>query len=598
MRSRLLVAAASLAAVLLAFVLDLDRTSPGPISAPHAALEALAGGASCAACHGRLGERLSAACGECHRGVSGSLAAGRGLHGGLDPALAADCGACHREHLGAEAPLVGESAFRRAGYAGRAAYDHAGLDFRPLGFHAELECARCHRNADAERLPAGEARFLGLSGACDACHDDPHGGRMERACSACHDQEHRFEDRSGFVHTGAFPLSGAHAGLSCGSCHERGGEHAVEVLLGSGPRPAARGCADCHGGPHGAEVLEGVAGALGLEPAASCGACHGSARGGFTGFDRISAPGSSAWSPGLHALTGFPLERPHDRLECSACHAGGAPDAPFAARFPGRSRKDCAACHDDPHGGTLDDSPLAPRGCVDCHGLDAFAPSRVGLEQHAGCGFELTGSHGAVACSGCHPALPGASPGGRRFRGTPRHCAACHVDPHRGRFDSARIVAAVPATREGRRDCARCHDELSFAPAREGFDHRWTGYELDGPHGRLECSACHPPGGNARLGPAAGVGCADCHGDPHLGQLAREGKTDCARCHAGPETLTFDHGRDARFALDERHASLPCGRCHQPWLLPGGAEVVRYRPLGVTCRACHGTVPDSGEEQR
>jgi len=58
--------------------------------------------------------------------------------------------------------------------------------------------------------------------------------------------------------------------------------------------------------------------------------------------------------------------------------------------------------------------------------------------------------------------------------------------------------------------------------------------------------------------------------------------------------MRFDHG-DSRFPLDDRHAALDCAACHKPWPLPdslGGGTAVRYRPLGLTCKDCHGTAQD------
>src|SRR6185436_14894692 len=87
---------------------------------------------------------------------------------------------------------------------------------------------------------------------------------------------------------------------------------------------------------------------------------------------------------------------------------------------------------------------------------------------------------------------------------------------------------------------------------------------------------------------AQGTRCADCHEDPHARQFAdAQGVTDCARCHAAdrPELSSFDHERDARFALGEAHAALECGACHATEERAGLA-VVRYRPLEIECKGC------------
>ena len=48
----LIVGAASLLGVLLVAFVNLRREAPGPVSAVHGAIEELAGGTNCAACHG------------------------------------------------------------------------------------------------------------------------------------------------------------------------------------------------------------------------------------------------------------------------------------------------------------------------------------------------------------------------------------------------------------------------------------------------------------------------------------------------------------------------------------------------------------------
>ena len=47
------------------------------------------------------------------------------------------------------------------------------------------------------------------------------------------------------------------------------------------------------------------------------------------------------------------------------------------------------------------------------------------------------------------------------------------------------------------------------------------------------------------------------------------------------------YGEPAYQPLDERHRTLDCGACHQPWPLRGGGEAIRYRPLGTECADCH-----------
>ena len=65
--------------------------------------------------------------------------------------------------------------------------------------------------------------------------------------------------------------------------------------------------------------------------------------------------------------------------------------------------------------------------------------------------------------------------------------------------------------------------------------------------------------------------------DDHSGRFG----TDCEGCHAeqGWKKTTFDHGRDAKLALEGAHRELTCLACH-----PG---VLGQEKLGKDCAACH-----------
>ena len=605
---RLWLGLASLALVLLVFRRDVAvATSPGPLSPTHERVAELTGPApeSCEACHGLHRSQMAAACAACHDDVSRQIARGTGFHGTMrsSEGSATDCARCHLEHHGSDLDLVTRASFARAGVPDPDAYDHGGLAFQPAGFHAELACEACHPNADRDVLDAGEARFAGLVPSCAGCHADPHEGRFERACEACHAQDRAFDDLGDFAHE-RFALVGAHAGLGCLACHERSSPHAIERIADADPPVAVRACQECHDSPHAEGFVRAVAAELALAPEASCAKCHdardpaleGGLAGGFARGARLERA--------LHAATGFALGSPHEQASCNACHPVGAS---FAERYPGRVASDCGVCHADPHEGQFAGGAfLAAAGrlegdCLACHAPEAFAPPEFGLEEHALTTFPLRGAHRAVACALCHETR---TPGGaRRFRGTAEACASCHADVHGGLFDGgsaaalAEALGGEPLERADPGGCARCHVESSFGDVdRREFDHAWTGFVLQGVHATLDCASCHPraphPDERGRtFALARGTSCEDCHVDPHAGQFAAGGRTDCARCHderASFAALDFDHGRDSRFALDARHASLSCSACHVPWPLPEGGEVVRYKPLGTSCQDCHG----------
>lgn len=621
------------------------RMGPGPLHPVHSRLAEIEGGARCEACH-RAGQGIDPAhCGKCHAPIAAQVAGGTGLHGNMTAAQRGRCELCHPEHHGDTAPLIAGHAFAAAGIPDPSRYDHAHVDFRLRGAHAAVRCTKCHIGSDAVEPPTG-GRFLGITQACQECHDDAHRGAFGGNCESCHGQERPWRESPGFRHE-ALALRDAHRRVACAECHPPGSARDVAALQ---ERPqAVRGCADCHADPHGPTAPK----ALQLERTVDCARCHA----------------ATQWATARptveqHASFGLPLRGNHAAAACASCHGdaqqaprwtGQAPaiescaachqhphadavialagegahgcagchadaDASFAAgridsgqhatigfalagphadvacaschggstwqqRFPGRRPEDCRACHEDPHGGQFAAEPRFAQ-CTACHLETSFRPVQFGTAAHARTAFPLTGAHDAVGCASCHHEVVA---GVRRFHGTSRRCSGCHTDVHAGRFDRA----GRPDVVEGRTDCARCHDTKSFSPVAAAFDHAsWTGHELAGAHARVDCAKCHPraalPGAaSMQLGKAAGTTCAACHTDPHAGQFAEAGATDCRRCHQ--ETTfapsTFDHAK-SRFPLEGVHAGLACGKCHLSYESAAGA-VVRYRPLGTTCGDCH-----------
>ncbi len=212
---------------------------------------------------------------------------------------------------------------------------------------------------------------------------------------------------------------------------------------------------------------------------------------------------------------------------------------------------------------------------------------------------------GALGCMKCHGRGAGARDGAR--------CLDCHKE-----------IAWLIANRRGLHaethgeTCFECHAEHGGRDAAlvrfdegppESFDHRRTGFTLDGKHRVLACAKCHTPalrkGEAARIsrrGSATGgyVGleraCGACHEDPHAGRLG----TECRTCH-GNEAFKpapgFDHGK-TRFALTGRHATVACAKCHEKlWTTVAAGDVRKARPFGPLphdeCSACHRDVHEA-----
>ncbi|MCB1161216.1 hypothetical protein KDL67_00865 [bacterium] len=127
-------------------------------------------------------------------------------------------------------------------------------------------------------------------------------------------------------------------------------------------------------------------------------------------------------------------------------------------------------------------------------------------------------------------------------------------------------------------DCAQCHgtENWNYVAGR-GFDHKTTGYALEGAHAAANCDGCH---GDLRFGRVASS-CADCHTDVHAGELG----FDCAACHTphdwepddGPLALHAARG----FPLVGVHARVDCEACHR------GAQGESFAGTPSDCFACH-----------
>ena len=608
----------------LAFVFeDLGRTSPGELSAVHAREPALTGFRSCAQCHGGWTGTLTESCLECHEPIAEHIATGAGLHGSLDKERAEQCGTCHSEHHGGAFQLVNRQTFAKAGIDDVASFDHARIGFEMAGEHLELDCTECHQHAESRELPEGEHRYLGLEQTCSKCHQnehqEAHQGGMVVACAQCHSQE-SFAEPIALDHDVHLPLDGGHAGLSCTDCHAPDEPHSL-AAIGAGRTPAKRTCVDCHESPHVPDFVQGVAKRTGRAANDSCAACHQPQHGSFSA-EQLDVTAR------MHAASGFSLDHPHDHASCSDCH--GTRGMPYAERYPGRKPDDCRACHDDPHGGQFDDSPLAQQGCVSCHARDHFEPHTFTLERHAKTALPLTGSHTETECSACH--LEPDNGGARVFHNTPSRCEQCHDDAHTGFFDAGALAApagenaasANSGTPGANGTCAHCHQTTEFHDkAASTFDHaRWTGFEIAGAHAQSQCEACHPRSaepdrygrtfGRVRehvdVKPDASMTCAVCHGDPHDGAFDGahqprqvDGRAGCARCHTETSfralRADFDHGSWTGFVLRGAHARQNCSACHEPLASPSTGKRAWSRARGRACADCHDD-PHAGQFER
>ncbi len=473
--------------------------SPGALSSAHARLEA-----RCEACHTNFKKTAQAQlCKACHKDVASDISAKRGFHGKF-PAASADCNTCHVEHAGRGKDIVGFN---------KASFNHAFTDYPLRGKHAGTACASCH---------AANRKFRDAPRQCAACHkkDDAHRGSLGADCASCHTESGWTEAK--FDHgTTRFPLTGAHAGVKCQSCHADGNFAATPVECISCHRKddahnGALGpqCANCHTaadwkstrfdhsrtgfpltGRHADVACKtchvSPAGAVRL--ATTCIGCHrkDDVHKGANGPECASCHTAVSWKATTfdHSRTSFPLKGRHAQAACAACHTSPPGQKKLAA--------DCVSCHakDDRHEGQLG------ARCAQCHTEDGWKTS-VRFD-HEFAPFPLIGKHAAVPCASCHATA--------RFKDASTSCASCHTkdDKHQGAFGS---------------DCSTCHNPSDWENWIFNHDTQ-TSFVLTGAHVRITCSACHGAG-RKKLSSI----CGDCHAadDAHQGAFGPA----CGRCHS------------------------------------------------------------------
>jgi len=268
-------------------------------------------------------------------------------------------------------------------------------------------CGDCHGNDKWSPARGSDHSFplqaAHASAACSACHvgQPPVYEGTPSTCLDCHEGKRdevlepshlEFSDDCGSCHSAvawapatidhAWPLEGAHALTTCGSCH--GGE--PRVYAGT---PAT--CLGCHEADRAQVTLPSHQGF-----SEDCATCHGTASWNGASFEHTSR---------------FPLTGVHQQTECMACHVD---------TFAGTA-SDCVACHR----ADFDASPFSGHAafattCQDCHATSGWVPASGGHPQDR---FSITGTHD-YACNDCHNQGLGPNGAGNS------DCVGCHTGTH------------------------------------------------------------------------------------------------------------------------------------------------------------------------
>lgn len=366
-------------------------------------------------------------------------------HGKLLPGL--DCSACHRSDTWTPAKK-------------HMNFNHATTSFKLIGKHALLTCQSCHI-----KLKFDEPKALNTD--CASCHVDVHQGKLGTSCADCHNQN-SFKLVNGVtIHqrTG-FPLTGAHAVISCESCHKTRRNGAFTNLDPT--------CYSCHEQDYkNAKTVNHVANNFSTD----CRSCHNTSGWGSSTFD--------------HALVanGFALLGAHKQLRCVSCH--NTPS--FTPKFPAKSDQDCYTCHaadfQRAHGGSG-----FPHTCSECHTVNSWDDANFDHASVAN-GFALLGAHKKLTCSSCHdpstfkPIFPATSD---------QDCYTCH----KADYQRAHSGTGFSTT------CTNCHNVNTWDGA-EFTAHDSQFFPIySGTHKNTwsTCQTCHTDPSNYKT-----FSCLNCH---------------------------------------------------------------------------------------
>jgi hypothetical protein len=394
--------------------------------------------------------------------------------------------------------------------------------------HGNLGCESCHKGGEFR-----QASFL-----CFSCHQEDYQEASEpnhvqagfpTTCELCHQPSHTDWEQARFVHSGAFPLVGAHAGQACRACH------ANDVYKGTSPA-----CYSCHRSDY--EGTRDPNHAAAGYPTA-CELCH-----------RVS---DSSWDQGRDDHNVFVRVGTHSIQPCAACHLNNV--------YRGTPRE-CYGCHNDNYAATRNPNHAAtgfPTSCETCHRPTDGAWTQ-GRFDHASA-FPLVGIHATQACAACHA--------NNVYRGTPRDCYGCHSDNYAATKTPNHAAAGYSTS------CETCHRAADTSWTKSSFNHASV-FALVGTHATQACAACHV--NNVYRGTPRD--CYGCHNDNYAAtrnpnHAAAGFPTTCESCHRATDTAwtqgTFSH---VWFPISSgRHSGRACSDCHP--------DTSNYKVFN--CLGCH-----------
>jgi predicted CXXCH cytochrome family protein len=465
------------------------------------------------------GAHLTVPCAQCH--VNGNYTT-----------VPTDCYSCHTaDYTGTNAPPHATVGFpttcatcHNTSSWTAATFNHNNTSFPLTGAHVTVACAQCHTNNNYTTLPT----------ACYGCHQADFTGTTNpnhvvagfpTDCTLCHSTT--TWTTSTFNHATVFPLTGAHATLSCVQCHANNNYTTVPT-----------DCYSCHKADY-AGTNSPPHAIVGFPT--TCSTCHS----------------TTDWTGATfnHNTTSFPLTGAHVTVACAQCHTNNNYTTLPTA---------CYGCHQADFTGTTSPAHVAagfPTDCTLCHSTTSWTTSTF---NHASV-FPLTGAHATVACAQCHT--------NNNYTTLPTTCYGCHQADFTGTNNPSHVAASFPTT------CDTCHTTANWTSVT--FNHAvYANYPLTGAHATLTCIQCHTNNNYT----ATSTACYSCHQTDFTGTTSPNHvtsgfPTDCSICHSTSNwtSSTFNHSTGA-FPLTGAHLTVPCAQCHTN---------NNYTTVPTVCYSCH-----------
>jgi hypothetical protein len=404
-------------------------------------------------------------------------------------------------------------------------FNHTSV-FPLTGAHATLACAQCHTNNNYSTLPT----------TCYGCHQTDWNGTTNPShsaagfpttCDTCHTTTDWTNVNFNHAVYANYPLTGAHATLTCTQCHTNNNYSNT---------PTA--CYSCHqadfaGTTNPNHVSSGFP--------TDCSLCHT----------------TSGWSPSTfnHASV-FALTGAHATLACAQCHTNNN-----YTTLP----TTCYGCHQTDWNGTTNPSHAAagfPTTCDTCHTTTDWI--NVNFNHALYANYPLTGAHATLTCTQCHT--------NNNYSNTPTACYSCHQADFNGTTNPNHVASGFPT------DCSICHSTTAWSPS--SFNHNNTAFPLTGAHTTLACTQCHTNNNYTTL-PTTCYGChqTDWNGTTDPNHAAAGFPTTCDTCHTTTDWTgaTFNHN-NTPFPLTGAHTTVDCVKCHINNVFAG---------TPTTCYSCH-----------